>query len=153
MAPGTIGALSSGRRHVRRAWFGLAVTPALGYPLFTGVLLSWDLLAGERLMVHYLRYNQRVLWDTFWSDWLRALPAFYLWATAALVTWLILVRLSRVRSPHWLIPINAASGWVIGAYLAGGWFGSGAVAVALVGALVGAPLALLVARLRPARGA
>jgi len=153
MAHGAIGAPSDGRRHVRTTWFGLAVTPALGYPLFTCVLFSWDLLAGERLVVHYLRYDRHLLWDTFWSDYLRALPAFYLWAAAGLVTWLLLAKLSRMRSPRWLIPINAASGWVIGAYLTGGWFGSGALAVTLVGAVVGAPLTLFVARLRSVRGA
>lgn len=47
---------------------------AVAYPLFAGVLLAIDAVGGERLAAYLLRYEPRLMWDTFWADYMAALP-------------------------------------------------------------------------------
>ena len=140
--------VSVGRGRAARIWLGLAISPAIGYPLFVGLLFFRDLLAGEQVVLGYLRYERHHLWNTFWSDYFAALPVFYLGAAALLLVWLALARFAGARSPGWMAAIAAVVGWVTGTQLSGAWLGWAPVTITVVAAGIGTALALLVARLR-----
>ena len=106
----------------------------------------WDLLRGERLLVHYARYEKRLLWDIFWGDYLHALPAFYVGTALAFTVFLALTRLTRARGRGWLVAIAAVLGFAAGVYLAGAWLHSAPVILATVGAALGTMMVLLLPR-------
>jgi hypothetical protein len=129
------------------AALGLVLTPALGYPLFVGLLFLNDVLAGDRLVIHHLRYEQRLLWDTFWADYLQALPWFYSVALLLLVVFAALRQVLPLRSRAWLLLLGAVLGWGVGAYLAGEAWSGALLAVTAAGTILAGLLALFVAGL------
>ena len=135
----------------KTAVLGMILTPALGYPLFAGVLFLHDTLVGDRLLLYQLRYEQRYLWETFWADYLQALPVFYGLSLLLLAVFLVLRRTLPLRSATWLLLLGALLGWGVGAYLTGaGWSGA-VVAVTIAGIGFSALLALFVGLLQTAR--
>lgn len=57
----------------------LALGPAFIYPSLYLAMLCFDTLLGDRVIIdQWLHVSKRDIWELFWSDWLRALPACYL---------------------------------------------------------------------------
>lgn len=76
----------------------LLLGPIFLYPAFYGATLLADTLLGEQQVLHYLLVqSKRFVWDSFWADWLVALPFSYgvLVPTTLLITWV--VKLSNLR--------------------------------------------------------
>lgn len=126
-----------------RSVLGLALTPLLAYPVLAGCLLLVDAWRGEAWLPHYLRYEQRELWDTFWGDYVMATPIMYVAVAASLLLFLGVRRLASNRpGPLALMPLLAALGWGGGAFVTGSWIGAGPLATSVAGALVGVPSAI-----------
>lgn len=89
----------------RKAALGLLLSPALGYPAFYSCLVSADMLFGDRTFLSLLGYDRRLLWDLFWSDYLHALPWFYLAAGIFGVVYVLARRLGGGGSVlRWTAP-------------------------------------------------
>ena len=136
---------------MRASWIGVAVTPAFGYPALASALFAWDTIRGERLFAYYVTFDRRALWDHFWTDYAHSLPVFYAGVAVAFLIWLGLRRVAGLASLAWLVAVTAVVGWASGFVIAGTPLDSAAVALALVGAVVGAALAGFVGAAR--RGA
>ena len=128
--------------------FGLLVVPLLGYPLMAACLLLADAWRGEHLLSFYLGYEQRLLWDTFWSDYLAALPAMYVVVAVAAGGILLLRRFRPSVSTAGIVPLLSAFGWAAATHLTGAWVGTTHVAMLIAGALLGG-LAAISMRPRP----
>lgn len=123
---------------------GLLLAPLASYPLFAGSLFLCDLLFGDRELVYFLRYDRRRLWDTFWADYLHALPTFYLGAAGLVLLYLAVRRVSPLKSPLWLVGLALVAGAGFGGFLRGRWLDPAALWVGLPMALAAVPIAFFV---------
>lgn len=121
-----------------RPLLALAVVPLVAYPLMAGSLLAADALVGQRFLGHYVRYEQRLLWDTFWADYVASLSFMYVLVAVAVAAFLLVGRASgRPLSPFLLVPLFALVGWAGATFLIGALVGSGHIALTAAGALLG----------------
>jgi hypothetical protein len=135
---------------VIRHLLGLALTPLLAYPAMFASLAAADMLRGERLVAFHVRHEQRLLWDTFWADFVAALPVAYVVAGGLVVTTLVLRRVAPHRVSAWtLVPLAALTGWGLGVYLTGSMMSTAHASLAVAWAIVGVPLAYCLFRLLP----
>jgi hypothetical protein len=91
----------------------IAATTFFLYPGFYGASLLIDTVWGEQQVLHHLlEHSQRFVWDTFWEDWLAALPFSLIFALP-----LVLAVLWLVKSRGWNPFLTAVSVLVAGALL------------------------------------
>lgn len=128
---------------MKRRIVALLLVPLVAFPVLAASLLVADAFAGERLLSLYLRHEQRLLWDTFWADYVASLPVMY-----GLIGTLVVVLLATGRVTGFgskvlhAIAVFAVVGWAVAFYLTGAPAGASHVAVALTGAVLGSLVGL-----------
>lgn len=128
---------------------GLLLTPLIGYPVLAGCSLLVDAWMGERFLSFYLRYEQRLLWDTFWGDYLAALPAMYAAVGVAVAVFAVArgLGLADRLGTGLVVALLGLLGWAGAVLLTGAWIGSAHLALSATGVLLGVPVAFFVGRL------
>ena len=136
---------------MRTRLLGLLAAPLLAYPIMAGCLLLVDAWGGEHFLSFYLRHEQRLLWNTFWSDYLAATPAMYIVVGLGVGTFLLFRRFRSDVPVFAVVLLLAGLGWVAAIYLTSSWVGTTHAAMVVAGALVGTPVAALLRGLLPAQ--
>jgi hypothetical protein len=97
-----------------------------------------DVTRGEGLFSFYLAHEQRLLWDTFWADYLSALPFMYVSVGGLTAVLVLALRWSgRTSGTGEAVGLMGFFGWSSAWYLSGNPMGSMHVALALAGAVLG----------------
>lgn len=131
------------KRASKRTILALLLVPSIAYPLYAGIFFLSDSLFGERIMLRQLFESRRQLWNTFWVDYMHALPVFFAITLLIFILPMLIARRYGVQFFWFLVCLGLLAGSGIGVYLANDMFSLIALTHAIVGTLLGAMFAAI----------